>query len=271
MSGQIDGPDMWSVSPVLVAPHATLREVNGEPYICAVGPLDRADAFVGISEAFERFTLIPDEVDAGDAAVRFVREVGWPELCKHGKPDLHDGVRCDMAEDEDGHAVVALRHVLQAAEAMLNIVELADRVNRSRKWTPKAYMAAQRWPSFGFRLNAATDSTQARAFVADWFTITMRQSGVLPTMTWETRHKPSLDFEVDGLVSGLVMEAARLVASGAGARRLRCAACGKPVTLARAPRQGDEVFCPRDPECQAERNRRKARRAYHKRKGTADV
>ena len=256
MSRANERPNVWSASPWLRATTAEVVEDDRVLYVVAGELVEVEPELVDIGSTFESFTGLLDADDTSATLARFVSEVGWPELCTHGKPIQHGGsVETCGGWVVDGLDALRVRDVIAAAEAMRSVVEMATRIRRNQKWSPSLYRAAQVWTgSHGFMRGDKNDRGLGAEYLAQWMTYLLHDSGVRPLVAWSLPGRPEVTYLADGLVGALAIETVRRAGLD-DARGYRCELCGQPVYPARAPKSGEPCYCKSVP-CQRERKRR---------------
>ncbi len=254
---------VWSSAPVQVP---TDLAVVDDLWLRWADVKSAGDDWPGVGDLLDDFGALAAADPNGMAA--FVGSYGVLELCgEHGKPDGHTiddtGMYCAMRRDA-GHTLLWVWSIQRMATG----VAAARRIGRdlsngklgsATDWTNLQMLTRQafRRPEY---------YKQGRRFFGEILTTYLRDCRVRPLVRWdESRPRPQMTVEADGLIGVIALLLRREVASGALA--YQCTVCGDLVERARAPRDGESVYCDKA-ECrraQQRRNQAASRARRHER------
>ena len=229
-----------------------------------------------------------DEASAARQLEQHCQNFGAPEICgSHGLPVWHD----HPSRVLDRHAVtrprqnvrpscpigafpdsadpgIRVRDVVAFAKFLNALTELASHVSDRRQPAP-AWMGEE---ILNYGLLSETQTrhlatppgervgvTAARRLWSMAFDAATTATGLRTTTRWRPARRPELVLEARTTAALHLADLMAHVGLNQPDRSEVCSVCGMPVTLQRAPRAGDRIYC-RSDECQKIRNRQKQQR-----------
>jgi hypothetical protein len=219
---------------------------------------------------------MPSREEAAGHLAAHVATFGMPDLCgPHGLPMLHGrrsgGPSCTYGTLPESESLgVSVEHVIRLVNFLDALIDATDELMNQRKGISVRVVE----DILGFPVLSHSYSSSVRAELTNYGHLQtgrarqlvcsalegfMQASGLRITMRWEPQRRPELALVADTTVALYAADTLADIGASSGSRSYVCQSCGQPVTLGRAPRAGDGIFC-RRPECQRERNRAKVAR-----------